>query len=182
MIRNNLIFLVGFMGAGKSTIGPLLAHLLKWNFIDLDQEIEKGENRSISQIFQENGESYFRQLETQALQTLRAKGPSVVALGGGAFVEEVNRLLICQLGYSVFLDCPLEVIVARCPKDGTRPLLQSSGDLETLYTSRLPYYQKCDFRVDVSSQSPEQITKIIMAHLSAGRFDDAHGNNRPAGN
>ena len=179
MIKKNLIFLVGFMGAGKSTIGLRLARDLKWNFIDLDQEIEKGEGRPIRQIFSEKGESYFRQLETKVLQGLKTRGPSVIALGGGAFIQDTNRLLIHELGYSVFLDCALEVIVKRCPQDGTRPLLHSSGGLEALYTSRLPYYQKSDFRVDVSNQSPEQITKTILDHLSAGRIDDAHNINRP---
>jgi shikimate kinase len=179
MIKGNFIFLVGFMGAGKSTIGPLLANQLKWSFIDLDLEIEKAEGRPISRIFSENGEACFRQLETRALQDLRQRGPSVVALGGGAFVQEANRLLIHGLGYSVFLDCALEVIVARCPQDGTRPLLQSSKGLEAMYASRLPYYQQSDFRVDVSSRTPEQITTIILAHLSAGRIDDAYGKNRP---
>jgi shikimate kinase len=178
MIKKNLLFLVGFMGAGKSTVGPLLAHELNWNFIDLDQEIEKVEGRPISQIFSEKGEACFRQIETQALQGLRTRGPSVVALGGGAFVQEGNRHLIHELGYSVFLDCALEVIAARCPQDGTRPLLQSSAGLEALYASRLPYYQQSDFRVAVSSQTPEQITKIILAHLRTGRIDNARGTNR----
>ena len=180
MIEKNLIFLVGFMGAGKSTIGPLLAHELNRNFIDLDQEIEKGEGRPISQIFSQEGEACFRRLETKALEGLGEKGPSVVALGGGAFVQEGNRHLIHELGFSVFLDCTLEVILARCPQDGTRPLLQSPGGLEALYASRLPYYQQSDLRVDVSSQTPEQITKSILAHLRAGRIDDAHGTNRPS--
>ena len=140
MIKRNLLFLIGFMGVGKSTIGPLLAHQMRWNFIDLDQEIERGEGRPIRQIFLEKGEAYFRQLEAKALQDLRTKGPSIVALGGGAFIQDANRLLIQELGYSVFLDCALEVIVERCPPDGTRPLLQSSGSVEALYASRLPYY------------------------------------------
>ena len=167
------------MGAGKSTIGPLLARQLKWSFIDLDQEIERGEGRPINQIFSDRGEAYFRQIEAKALQNLRTKEPSVVALGGGAFIQDANRLLFHDLGYSVFLDCTLEVILERCPKDGTRPLLLSSGSVEALYASRLPYYQQSDFRVDVSSQTPEQITEIILAHLSAGGIDDAQGKNHP---
>jgi shikimate kinase len=168
MINKNLIFLVGFMGAGKSTIGLQLAQDLKWNFIDLDEEIEKGEGIPIRQIFSEKGETYFRQIETKVLKGLKMRAPSVIALGGGAFIQDTNRLLIHELGYSVFLDCALEVIVERCPQDGTRPLLHSPGSLEALYASRLPYYQKSDFRVDVSNQTPEQITKIILDHLSAG--------------
>ena len=179
MINKNLIFLVGFMGAGKSTIGPLLARQLNWNFIDLDQEIEREEGRPISQIFAEQGEDYFRQRETIALQELKKKGPSVVAMGGGTFIQDANRLLIHDLGYSVFLDCAFEIIVQRCPQDGSRPLLHSSGNLQALYASRLPYYQKSDFRIDVSSLVPEQIANMILAYLSAGRFDSAHEKKHP---
>lgn len=156
------------MGAGKSTVGLRLARDLKWNFIDLDQEIEIAEGRPIRQIFSEKGEAYFRQIETEVLQGLNTRGPSVIALGGGAFIEETNRLLIHELGYSVFLDCALEVILQRCPRDGTRPLLHSTGGLEALYASRLPFYLKSDFRVDASNQTPEHITKIILDHLRAG--------------
>jgi shikimate kinase len=100
-------------------------------------------------------------------------------LGGGTFIQDANRLLIHDLGYSVFLDCALEIIVLRCPQDGSRPLLQSSGGLQALYASRLPYYQKSDFRIDVSSRTPEQIAGMILAYVRAGRFDSAHEKNHP---
>src|SRR3990172_963941 len=172
MTSTNLLFLVGFMGAGKSTIGPLLAGQLSWDFIDMDQAIERSEGQSIAQIFLERGESYFRHLETKAIQHLRTKGSCVVALGGGAFIHKTNRLLIQDIGYSVFLDCALRVILERCPNDGTRPLLQSFERVEALYAARLPYYHMSDFRVDVTNQTPERIVEVILAHLRAGRSDD----------
>ncbi|MFN8008958.1 MAG: shikimate kinase [Terriglobia bacterium] len=173
MIHKTKIFLVGFMGSGKSTIGPLLSRLLNWEFIDLDQEIEREEGRSVRQIFAEQGEAYFRECEARLLQSLKAKGPSVIALGGGAFVRPSNRDLIHELGYSVFLDCPLEILIQRCPQDGSRPLWLSSESVESLYAARVPVYQKSDFRIDVSTQTPEQIASAVLAHWNTRRSDGA---------
>jgi shikimate kinase len=173
MLEKNIVFLVGFMGAGKSTIGPLLAHALKWKFIDLDKEIEKSENRPIRSIFSEVGEAYFRRLETEAIRDLVSKRPCVVALGGGATIQEANRLLVHELGYTVFLDCALEVILKRCPKDGSRPLWQSHESVAALYAARLPYYNMSDIRVDATHQTPEQIAKAVLVELKAGRIADA---------
>jgi shikimate kinase len=173
MKRKNLLFLVGFMGAGKSTIGPLLARELNWDFIDMDQAIEISEGRPITQIFLEKGEAYFRRLESQKIQDLRTKKSCVIALGGGAFIQESNRLLIQDIGFSVFLDCALNVILERCPNDGTRPLFLSLEKVEALHAARLPYYHMSDFRVDVTNQTPERIVETILAHLEFGIFGDA---------
>ena len=161
------------MGAGKSTIGPLLARELNWDFIDMDQAIEISEGRPITQIFLEEGEAYFRRLESKKIQDLRTKKSCVVALGGGAFIQESNRLLIQNIGFSVFLDCALNVILERCPNDGTRPLFLSLEKVEALHAARLPYYHMSDFRVDVTNQTPERIVETIVAHLEFGRFGDA---------
>ena len=118
------IFLVGFMGSGKSTVGPLVAAKLGWEFVDLDQEIEREQGRPIREIFDRQGEPEFRRIETKHLRSLENRASCVVALGGGAFVQEVNRPIVTELGVSVFLDCRLEVIRARCPADGTRPLFE----------------------------------------------------------
>jgi shikimate kinase len=160
------VFLVGFMGAGKSTVGPLLASKLGWTFLDLDHEIEKKHGMPIRKIFEERGESGFRALEYAALQALVSNLNCVVALGGGAFVQQKNRELIQQLGFSVFLDCPLEVLLHRCPVDGSRPLLLDRQSVESLYHERLPYYLDSDFRVDVSTLSPNEVCDIVFPQVS----------------
>lgn len=160
------VFLVGFMGAGKSTVGALLASKLDWTFLDLDQEIEKKCGMPIRKIFEEWGEGRFRTLEHEALQALVSNHDCVVALGGGAFVQVENRELIRHLGFSVFLDCPLEVLLHRCPADGSRPLLRDRQGVESLYHKRLPHYLESDFRVDVSTLSPTQVCDIIFSQVS----------------
>ena len=160
------IFLVGFMGAGKSTVGPLLAARLGWIFIDLDDEIERGSGSPIRKIFELHGEGYFRSLENSALERLQERKNCVVALGGGAIVAEQNRKLVRKLGRSVFLDCPLELILARCPPDGARPLLQDYPRVEALYRSRLPLYRTSDFHIDVSNLTPEEICNVIIERIS----------------
>ena len=150
------------MGAGKSTIGPLLSTRLGWTFVDLDEEIERWSGNPIRTIFEVHGEAYFRSLEKSAIERLRDRQCCVVALGGGAFVAEENRLLVRDLGWSVFLDCPLELLLTRCPADGRRPLLRDYPRIEALYQSRLPSYQTSDFRIDVSKRTPEEICGLIF--------------------
>ncbi len=153
---------MGFMGAGKSTIGPLLSARLGWAFVDLDQEIERRSGNLIRTIFEVHGETYFRSMEKTALERLKDRKNCVVALGGGTFVAEENRLLVRELGWSVFLDCPLELLLTRCLPDGTRPLFQDYPKIEALYQSRLPFYQTTDFRIDVSNRTPEEICGLIV--------------------
>jgi len=157
---------VGFMGAGKSTVGPLLSSRLGWTFVDLDEEIEHCFGNPIRTIFEVHGESHFRSMEKAALERLKDRKNCVVALGGGAFVAEENRLLVRELGWSVFLDCPLEVLLTRCPPDGTRPLFQDYPRVAALYQSRLPFYQTSDFRIEVSNRTPDEICGLIVNRLS----------------
>ncbi|PYV44465.1 MAG: shikimate kinase [Acidobacteria bacterium] len=164
-MRRELIFLVGFMGVGKSTVGALLSTRLGWEFIDLDQEIEKTHSQSIREIFEHQGELQFRKMETEALQNLKLRVRCVVALGGGAFAQENNRDLIRDMGYSFFLDCPLEYILNRCPIDGTRPLFKTRTQLQELFAVRLPHYQTCDFRIEISNLSPQDIVDRIVKQM-----------------
>jgi shikimate kinase len=163
------IFLVGFMGAGKSTVGSLLAGALGWEFIDLDHAIEREQGRAIAEIFATEGEPEFRRIETARLNELASKSRVVVALGGGAFVQESNRARIAELGTSIFLDCRLEVILARCPNDGTRPLFKSSSQLRELFALRLSLYRQSDLCIDVSEMAPPQIVQSILEQLGAHR-------------
>jgi shikimate kinase len=156
------IFLVGFMGSGKSTVGPLLAARLGWDFVDLDQEIEREQGMSIREIFQQQGEAEFRRIERSHLRSLKERAACVVALGGGAFVQEANLPIVAELGLSVFLDCRLEVIQARCPADGTRPLFETPELVRNLYLTRHPLYRKSDFSIDVSDIDPARAADLIL--------------------
>ena len=107
-MHKDRIFLVGFMGSGKSTVGPLVAAKLGWDFIDLDRQIEREQGRPIREIFEHQGEPEFRRIEMNHLRSLKDRAACVVALGGGTFVQEANRPIVTELGVSVFLDCRLE--------------------------------------------------------------------------
>ncbi len=159
------LFLVGFMGAGKSTIGPLLAHQLNWKFCDLDEQIEKDQKCTIREIFQSQGESRFRDLEAEALRQTAQINSVVVALGGGAFSFSQNREKVQQLGISIFLDCPLEAAFGRCAMNQERPLFQDREKASALYQSRRPFYLMSDFVVETGEKSPGQIVEIILDKL-----------------
>ena len=107
--QNQPIFLVGFMAAGKTTVGRELAATLAFDFIDLDEYIEKQTGKSVRDIFAEMGEAHFRQLERQAIIESRNWQQTIVALGGGAYVDEQNRALLRDIGKTIWLDCPLEI-------------------------------------------------------------------------
>src|SRR5262245_4177165 len=126
------IFLVGFMGAGKTTVGRVLAQLLQHRFFDLDEIIEKDAGKSVRQIFTEDGELEFRRVEKKALESLQGTWDAVVALGGGAYAAEENRRLVRELGTAVWLECPLEVCMARLAGDESRPLLRTEQEMAQL--------------------------------------------------
>ena len=164
------IFLVGFMGCGKSTIGQGLAHELGWSFLDLDEDIERCESTTISAIFEQRGEPAFRQVETQALErcvrSVQNGRPQVVALGGGAFLSEENFQLVTHNGVSVWLDCPLPMIERRVAAAWHRPLARDPEQLRHLYESRRAGYARADHRIEVSSDDPaEAVHKILALEL-----------------
>lgn len=163
-MERDRIFLVGFMGSGKSTVGPLLAKRLGWPFLDLDAVIEASFGGPIHRIFARHGEPVFRQMESDALRNLGQWKNCVAALGGGAFADPGNRLQISKLGLSVFLDLSLEGVLERCLPNGTRPLLKDPASVEDLYASRLPLYRLSDFEVD-ASLPPDTIVSVILAKI-----------------
>jgi shikimate kinase len=161
-----LIALVGFMGCGKSTVGRLLAERLGWQFVDLDEEIERRTSRAIPEIFEREGETQFRQLEHEAFveqQLLARQGRArVVAMGGGAFVESRNRDQIEISGLSIWLDCPLDELWQRVSQESHRPLARSREDFERLYRQRLPHYRLADFTVAAANDAPLRIVEAIL--------------------
>ncbi len=169
-----IIALTGFMAVGKSTAGRALAWLLKWRFVDLDCEIEGRSQRSIREIFAEQGESKFREIEAEALRSLlkRAPGPTVIALGGGTSIEPLNAERLRHAGVRVvFLELPLEQLLRRCRAVGDRcgqnprPLAEDEGAFCALYAQRLPFYRQADLVVNTEEKTPEQIASEIAKKL-----------------
>ncbi len=161
------IFLLGFMGAGKSTVGEALAARLARPFIDLDKRIEAVTERTIADLIENEGEERFRQIESQLLQeVVRAPG-AVIALGGGVITRRENRQLIARTGLSFWLDVPFEVCWQRIQNDQTvRPLAPNEEAARERYKQRLPLYQQADFRIAVSEAQPaSEIVEVILRHI-----------------
>src|SRR5580658_8129753 len=120
------LYLVGFMGSGKTTVGRHLAHRLGWSFFDLDHEIEAAEKTTIAEIFDTRGEPEFRRIESEMLRqhvrSVERGRPAVLALGGGAFVDAGNRELVQQNGIAIWLDCPFDRVQRRVVNTSDRPL------------------------------------------------------------
>jgi shikimate kinase len=160
------LYLVGFMGTGKSTIGRALASELGWCFCDTDEEIERVAGRSIAEIFQNEGEEHFRDLETAEIRKqvrLIEKGnPCVVALGGGAYVQRSNYEIVQPNGITIWLDCGLDQICKRLDGDGVRPLALDPEKFRTLYEIRRPLYARADFRVSVEDRSVSETVRDVL--------------------
>jgi shikimate kinase len=159
------LFLAGFMGSGKSTVGLLLAEELGWDFVDLDTIIEQQEGMPIARIFADRGEPAFRQLEHDALreQTRAAERgkPRVVAVGGGAYAQERNRTLLEPMGTVVWLDAPIDVLLARIAHETHRPLAQDPVKFAELYEARRDSYALADFRVDATGKASAVAARIL---------------------
>src|ERR1700722_11876906 len=134
------LYLVGFMASGKSTVGRLLAHRLGWSFFDLDHEIEAAEKTTIAELFDSRGEPEFRRIESemlrQAVRWSERGRPTVLALGGGAFVNAANRDLILENGIAIWLDCPFDCVQRRVGDASARPLARDPGRFAALYEAR----------------------------------------------
>lgn len=167
MIDN--ILLIGFMGSGKSTVGKELAKALDCHFIDMDDEIEQKENRSICDIFNAEGEGHFRKLETDYLQSLLKTNNAIISTGGGIVLKEGNRKLLKAIGKVVFLHADVEHIVKNVKDDTTRPLLQSDDYIKTitemLESREDKYLSSADMIIQTSGKTVECIVDEIMSLL-----------------
>lgn len=154
------------MGCGKTTVGRLLAEELGWCFIDIDVDIEAQQGRTIAQIFADQGEGAFRELESEAIRSrvaaIEAGEPCVVALGGGAFVNQFNWELIERNGLTIWLDCPLDLLRFRVAGDAARPLALDPQMFERLFESRRPLYARAHFHIDVSTDDPSEVVRSIL--------------------
>ncbi len=163
------VYLIGFMGCGKSAMGRLLAPRLGRPFLDLDETIESRQEMPISEIFAQRGEAFFRQLETELLQELANHPPSVVAPGGGAYASESNRRLMRQSGVAVWLDVPLELALRRALKDPERPLAASREQFQQLYRRRREVYALADVTVEVGNDPKSETCERIFRALQGQR-------------
>ncbi len=154
------------MGCGKTTVGRELAQILEWEFVDLDDEIERRAEISISEIFTQHGESSFREIESDALleqiQIVAEGHTRVVALGGGTFGAKQNRKIIKQAGLSVWLNVPLEELWQRVSNATHRPLAKDRARFEALYEERLMEYMKADFSIEAKSKDSSHIAHEII--------------------
>ncbi|WP_421991079.1 shikimate kinase [Qipengyuania sp.] len=126
------VVLVGLMGVGKSTVGRRLAAMLQTDFVDVDDEIERAADRTVSEIFDAHGEAYFRDGERRVIARLMDEAHGVIATGGGAFVDPETRALIVERAIAVWLDCDIDTLVERTARRDNRPLLQQGNPREIL--------------------------------------------------
>ncbi len=160
------IYLTGFMGCGKTTVGRALAEELGWMFADLDQEIEAREKSTITEIFDARGEAVFRELETAALKdrvrTVQFGRPQVIALGGGTCLCEENFELVSNNGVSVWLDCSLPHIDRRIAGHAHRPLARNPEQLRSLFETRRDTYARSDYRIEIVDDDPMSVVARIL--------------------
>jgi len=172
------IFLLGFMGSGKSTMGPIIANAIGYEFIDLDTEIEQRHSRTIVSLFNELGESGFRAIETSELSRVRQAERTVVSTGGGIVTVADNRRILREAGFSVYLKLSPDALAKRIGKSMGRPLLLGDDDrtltdealvlrIEQLISSRSEYYESADLVVDVESESVGEAVETIVRSIRA---------------
>lgn len=172
----NNIVLIGFMGSGKTTLGQWMSQMVHMDFIDTDEYIEKKTGKKISDIFANEGEEYFRSLETQALSDLMGRRETVISVGGGLPVRECNRKLMRKLGVVVYLRADKDTLIERLQGDTTRPLL--AGDnlghkIDMLMEARKDIYlDAADVVIDTDGRSLEEIYNEledkIVEHIQKG--------------
>jgi len=166
------VCLVGFMGAGKSSVGAALSRKLGWPFVDLDEQIQSREGRTVEEIFRESGEPAFRAAEHAALRDLLrdiASSPVVLALGGGAFVQAENSALLKKAGVpTVFLDAPVEELFRRCEEQQVdRPLRRDAEHFRHLHDLRRPSYLTAGLRIETSGKDVDAVATEIAGSLKS---------------
>ena len=171
----NLI-LVGLMGAGKSSVGRIVAHQLGIPFVDSDAEIEKVSRMSISELFAAYGEEEFRALESRVMKRLLKNGPRVVSTGGGAFINNRTRKHIKRGGVSIWLKADIDVLWERVSKRDTRPLLKTENPkqtLENLMNARYPIYELADLTVLSRDVRKELMAEEVLRAVIDSRTESA---------
>lgn len=175
-MKKKIYYLTGFMAAGKSTIGPILANTLGWNFYDLDKEVEKEEKLKVVEIFEQKGEEYFRKSETALLEKLSQDDDSIISLGGGAIASDVNFRIIKSTGKIIYLKSSPEMAYKRLRFKRDRPAFVFEGEevpskeeflerINKLLESRKKYYEQADFVIDTDNQTVGKTVDIIAKYI-----------------
>lgn len=161
------VILVGFMGAGKSSVGRLLARQLGRCFVETDDIITAREGRSIPEIFAERGEAHFRAREEEAVRFLALKSGEVIATGGGLYCRDGRPQALKALGTVVWLAGDFDVLYERARRVGDRPMLAGRGrdEVEALYRAREPYYRQADLTVDTTGIGPDEVANRVRLAL-----------------
>jgi shikimate kinase len=171
------IILTGFMGAGKTTVGALLAERLGWIFVDSDHVVEARAGMSVAEIFERRGEAAFRQMETEAVRETAGREHVVLALGGGALESAATRDLLATLPHArvVFLEAPLDTLVSRCagqPQAPVRPVLRDRESLAARWQLRQPLYRAAHLTVATADRTPAAVADAIVQELFAGHCSE----------
>jgi shikimate kinase len=172
LIKNKIsksIYLIGFMGAGKTSVGKILAEKLQLEFCDLDELIEAECGKTISSIFSDHGEAFFRELESKTLRSVSQNGGQIVATGGGVVLRQSNWKIMKEEGITIYLKASPDVLWNRIKNDTSRPLLQVEKPFEKvreLLSLRMPLYEKADIVIETENKSPENIADNIIGQLS----------------
>jgi len=164
----NNIYLIGFMGAGKTTIGKFLSRKLNYNFVDLDLHIEKEQGISISEMFEKHGEKYFRDAETESLRKFSEKSNQIISTGGGIVIKDENWQIMRNRGVSVYLKSSIKTLFNRVKHKSTRPLLNVENPFEKakeLFSSRESLYEKSDIIIDREGLEPGDVADAIVREL-----------------
>lgn len=159
------IFLIGMPGAGKTTLGRLLADALQWRVTDVDHELERIEGKSVTEIFKEEGETYFRSAERNVLHSLTdTPGNLIVATGGGAPCFHGNMKFMNTFGTTIFLDPPMDVLQKRIEQEDQRPLFHNTSireKLEQMYADRILYYHQAKLRIKIDNPNIRELIKDL---------------------
>jgi shikimate kinase len=166
----NNIILIGFMGCGKTTVGQQLARKLNFSFLDTDRYIEQKNGRTVSSIFEDEGEEYFRDLETQTIKELIGKlSQTIVSVGGGLPIKAGNSEILKSLGTVIYLEATKDTLAMRLKNDKVRPLLAGNDGLrkmELLYDKRLPFYEAaCDIKIITEGKNLTEVVNCICERV-----------------
>lgn len=167
------------MGAGKTTVGELLAARLGWRFVDTDRVVEERAGMTVGEVFERRGEAAFREMEEEAIRVTAGGGHLVLALGGGALERAETREFLAGLPGCrvIFLEAPLETLVARCAEQSegpVRPVLRDRRRLEERWQARLPWYRQAHVTIDTGERTPQAVAECVLAAL-------AHDEDRSSG-